>query len=58
MGDQHARFRKGVTTIDAKAPHLGFVMNVTYMHQDFMKAMQAGTKANESARRERERSAL
>jgi hypothetical protein len=54
VGDQHARFRKGVTTIDAKAPHLGFVMNVIYMHQDFMKVMQAGIKANESARRERE----
>lgn len=58
VGNQHASFRQGTVIIDAQAPHMSFEMTVTYAHRAFNDAMKAGLKAQESARRQREESAL
>ena len=56
VGDKMARFESGNAVILLIAPHMSFVMTVTYMTRDFEKTFQAMRHANAVKKAKREES--
>lgn len=54
VGNQYARFNSPDSVIEIDAPHLSFEMEVRYIRKDLMEKYNAGSRAEEAAKKKAE----
>jgi len=58
VGDREAIYKDGDTSIELYSPHISFQMKMYYLHHSFIKAYEAGSKAESKETATQENNAL
>lgn len=56
VGDAYARFKQGASIIEVSAPHLGFSMEVRYLANDLVAALNTRSETEKTAKQQKQKS--